>query len=128
MLGTKPGGQPLTSWPGEIVLDARADDAGAFYDFDTKYVDSSSSHVQVPADLPGDVLQRVREVAATAFRAVDGEGLCRVDTFVEADGRVVVNEINTMPGFTSISMYPKAWQATGVPYTELITRLIEDAL
>ena len=121
-------GETLTSWPGEIVLDSRSGQRDAFYDFNSKYVDSSASHVEVPAKLPPEVLQRVRETAARAFRAVDGKGLCRVDTFVQTDGRVVVNEINTMPGFTSISMYPKAWKATGVPYTDLLTRLIEGVL
>ena len=70
----------------------------------------------------------MRETAKKAFIAVDGTGLSRVDTFVTADGEVMVNEINTMPGFTPISMYPKAWEATGVSYTDLITTLIEGVL
>ena len=85
-------------------------------------------HVEVPANLPVSVLEDVRDVARRAFKAVDGAGLSRVDTFVTPDGTVMVNEINTMPGFTPISMYPKAWDATGVSYTELITRLIEGVL
>lgn len=121
-----PGDEPEASWPGEIVLDHKGDDR--FYDFDSKYLDSSASHVEVPANLPVSVLEDVRDVARRAFQAVDGAGLSRVDTFVTADGTVMVNEINTMPGFTPISMYPKAWEATGVGYTELITRLIEGVL
>ena len=119
---------PRTSWPGEIVLDARTSDDDAFYDFDSKYTDASASHVEVPAHLPEETLQRVREVAAKAFVAVDGEGLARVDTFVMANGDVLVNEINTMPGFTSISMYPRAWEASGIPYEKVITELIEGVL
>ncbi|WP_417852231.1 D-alanine--D-alanine ligase family protein [Bifidobacterium olomucense] len=126
VLCPKAGEEPEASWPGEIVLDQGTDDQ--FYDFDSKYMDASASHVEVPANLPVSVLEDVRDVARRAFKAVDGAGLSRVDTFVTPDGTVVVNEINTMPGFTPISMYPKAWEATGVGYTELITRLIEGVL
>ncbi|WP_055428049.1 D-alanine--D-alanine ligase family protein [Bifidobacterium aesculapii] len=126
VLAAEPGEEPEASWPGEIVLDHHDDDQ--FYDFDSKYMDASASHVEVPADLPVSVLEDVRDVARRAFVAVDGAGLSRVDTFVTPDGTVMVNEINTMPGFTPISMYPKAWEATGVGYTALITRLIEGVL
>lgn len=126
VLCPKAGEEPEASWPGEIVLDHQDDDQ--FYDFDSKYMDASASHVEVPANLPVSVLEDVRDVARRAFKAVDGAGLSRVDTFVTPDGTVMVNEINTMPGFTPISMYPKAWEATGVNYTELITRLIEGVL
>ena len=126
VLCPKAGDEPEASWPGEIVLDHQNDDQ--FYDFDSKYMDASASHVEVPANLPVSVLEDVRDVARRAFKAVDGAGLSRVDTFVTPDGTVMVNEINTMPGFTPISMYPKAWDATGVSYTELITRLIEGVL
>ena len=121
-----PGDEPFVSQPGEIVLDRP--DSDQFYDFDSKYTDASASHVEVPARLPADVLERVREVAGRAFRAVDGAGLSRVDSFVTADGGVMINEINTMPGFTPISMYPKAMAACGVDYTTLITRLIDGVL
>ena len=115
VLCPKAGDEPEASWPGEIVLDHQNDDQ--FYDFDSKYMDASASHVEVPANLPVSVLEDVRDVARRAFKAVDGAGLSRVDTFVTPDGTVMVNEINTMPGFTPISMYPKAWDATGVSYT-----------
>lgn len=128
VLCPKAGEAPQASWPGEIVLDKRAEGDDQFYDFDSKYVNSDASHVEVPASLPEETLNRVRETAKKAFIAVDGAGLSRVDTFVTADGEVMVNEINTMPGFTPISMYPKAWEATGVSYTNLITMLIEGVL
>ena len=128
VLCPKAGEAPQASWPGEIVLDKRAEGDDQFYDFDSKYMDSSASHVEVPANLPQETLQQVRETAIKAFKAVDGAGLSRVDTFVTPDGEVMVNEINTMPGFTPISMYPKAWEATGIGYTELITKLIDGVL
>lgn len=128
VLCAKPGDEPKASWPGEIVLDRREEGGDQFYDFDSKYMDSSASHVEVPANLPEETLQRVRETAIKAFKAVDGMGLSRVDSFVTADGRIMINEINTMPGFTPISMYPKAWEATGLSYTDLITTLIEGVL
>lgn len=128
VLCAKSGDEPKASWPGEIVLDRREDGGDQFYDFDSKYMDSSASHVEVPANLPEETLQRVRETAIKAFKAVDGMGLSRVDSFVTADGAIMINEINTMPGFTPISMYPKAWEATGLSYTDLITTLIEGVL
>ena len=128
VLAPHPMDEPAASWPGEIVLDRRNDGGDQFYDFDSKYTDSSASHVEVPAHLPQETLERVREVAVKAFKALELAGLSRVDTFVTPDGTVMINEINTMPGFTPISMYPKAWEATGVNYTELITRLIEGVL
>lgn len=128
VLCAKPGDEPKASWPGEIVLDRREDGGDQFYDFDSKYMDSSASHVEVPANLSEGTLQRVRETAIKAFTAVDGMGLSRVDSFVTADGAIMINEINTMPGFTPISMYPKAWEATGLSYTDLITTLIEGVL
>ena len=128
VLCPKAGEAPQASWPGEIVLDKRAEGDDQFYDFDSKYMDAAASHVEVPANLPEETLNLVRETAKKAFVAVDGAGLSRVDTFVTKDGKVMVNEINTMPGFTSISMYPKAREATGVRYTDLITMLIEGVL
>ncbi|OZG50692.1 D-alanine--D-alanine ligase family protein [Bombiscardovia coagulans] len=117
------GEQPQTSWPGEIVLDKPSDEA--FYDFDSKYMDLTAAHVEVPAQLPEETLQKVRHIAAKAFQVVDGRGLSRVDCYVLPDGQIMVNEINTMPGFTPISMYRQAWEATGISYSDLITQLIE---
>lgn len=113
------GGQkPVqSSGVGEILA------AAEFYDFEAKYFNEDSRTVIGP-ELPGDAAERVRRAAERIFNAVDGYGLARVDFFVKADGEVVFNEINTMPGFTAISMYPMLWEAAGVSKSELIDRLI----
>lgn len=99
-----------------------------FYDFDAKYNDNSTK-LQIPADLPEETIETIREYAVRAFKALDGDGLSRVDFFVRSsDGKVLLNEINTLPGFTNISMYPKLWGAVGIEYGELLDRLIELAL
>lgn len=96
-----------------------------FYDFDAKYNDDSTK-LQIPADIPQDTREQIRDYAVRAFRAMDGAGLSRVDFFIRhADGAVILNELNTMPGFTNISMYPKLWQAMGLEYGPLLDRLIE---
>lgn len=97
--------------------------AAEFYDFEAKYY-SEESRTVIDPDLPGDSAQQVRQAAAAIFNAVDGYGLARVDFFVTDQGEVIFNEINTMPGFTAISMYPKLWEAAGIPKAELIDRLI----
>ena len=96
-----------------------------FYDFDAKYNDNSTK-LQIPADLPAETIDKIREYAVRGFKALDGQGLSRVDFFVRySDGSVVLNEINTLPGFTNISMYPKLWDAVGLGYGDLLDRLIE---
>lgn len=96
-----------------------------YYDFDAKYNDDSTVLV-IPAELPQETIDQIREYAIRAFRALDGQGLSRVDFFVKhSDGSIILNEINTLPGFTNISMYPKLWNAVGIGYKELLTRLIE---
>ena len=115
--------EPQTAWPGEVV-----NQSDTFYDFEQKYQSSSTSHAQVPADLPQETLQKVRDVASRAFTALNGRGLMRVDCFVEPDGTVMVNEVNTMPGFTAISMWPMAWEHMGLSYTDAITQLINSSL
>ena len=96
-----------------------------FYDFDAKYNDNSTQ-LQIPADLPKETIEQIREYAKTAFKALDGQGLSRVDFFVKySDGSIILNEINTLPGFTNISMYPKLWDAVGLGYTELLDKLID---
>lgn len=114
------GGQkPVrSSGVGEILA------AAEFYDFDAKYYNSESRTVIGPK-LPGDSAERVRRAAETIFNAVDGYGLSRVDFFVTAEGEVIFNEINTLPGFTAISMYPMLWEAAGIPKKELINELIQ---
>lgn len=101
--------------------------AAEFYDFDAKYYNSDSRTVVDPV-LPEGATERVREAAKAIFQAVDGYGLARVDFFVKEDGSVVFNEINTMPGFTAISMYPMLWEAAGVNKDELVDRLMEHAI
>ena len=115
--------EPKASVVGEIVPSRE------YYDYNAKYVDDASELI-IPAPLPPETTERVRELSIAAFRAVDARGLSRVDFFVERGGerRVFVNEVNTMPGFTPISMYPKLWEASGVPYSELIDRLIRLAI
>lgn len=112
-------------------FDAKASTVGEikpvveFYDFDAKYNDNSTVLV-IPAELPEETIEKIREYAVRAFKALDGQGLSRVDFFVKySDGSVVLNEINTLPGFTNISMYPKLWNAVGIGYDELLDTLIE---
>jgi D-alanine-D-alanine ligase len=119
------GGAPATSLPGEIQVGA----AHEFYDFEAKYLDGDEgARLVCPADLPETVVRRVRDLAARTFEALGCEGLARVDFFVRPDGEVLVNEINTMPGFTPSSMYPLMWAATGLPYPSLVHRLVQLAL
>ncbi len=97
-----------------------------FYDFDAKYSSESTTMLQIPAKIPEDIRNKVREYAIAAFKALGGAGLSRVDFFIKhSDNSIVLNEINTLPGFTSISMYPKLWQAMGVEYSDLLDELIE---
>lgn len=114
--------KPQSSRCGEIVL---SDD---FYSYDTKYVNEQGAQVKVPADIDDKTEAAIREIAIKAFQAVECFGLARVDVFLTADNQVIINEINTLPGFTNISMYPKLWQATGLGYQDLITRLLELAI
>ncbi|MGA2652673.1 MAG: D-alanine--D-alanine ligase family protein [Terracidiphilus sp.] len=111
---------PKASVVGEIVPGKE------FYDYEAKYLSEGSVPV-IPAKLTRAETKQIREMAVAAFRACDLSGLARVDFLMESDGkrRIYLNEVNTMPGFTQISMYPKLWEATGLPYTELLTRLIE---
>ena len=96
-----------------------------YYDFDAKYNDNSTELV-IPADLPSETIEKIREYSVRAFKAIDGQGLSRVDFFVKhSDGSIVLNEINTLPGFTNISMYPKLWKEAGIEYKELLDKLIE---
>jgi D-alanine-D-alanine ligase len=116
------GGPPEVSVPAEIHV--RGHD---FYDFDAKYLDGATD-ITVPAQLPGFVVERIQSLAAAAFDALSCEGLARVDFFVTPEHRVVVNEVNTMPGFTPTSVFPRVWAASGLDYPALIDRLIRLAL
>jgi D-alanine-D-alanine ligase len=114
--------EPRASLPGEIVSSRE------FYDYEDKYL-TGQSEQRIPADLPEDVTTEVRALAVRAFRAARCEGMARVDFFYDEDGRgLVLNEINTIPGFTPISMYPSMWEATGLSYAELVDELVRLAL
>ncbi|MGN8160037.1 D-alanine--D-alanine ligase [Salinisphaera sp. RV14] len=110
---------PQASTVGEVVV---AD--GGFYAYDTKYV-NDTAQVVIPAALDADSIEAVRRVALAAYRALDCRGLARVDVFVTPDDHVVINEINTLPGFTRISMYPKLWAESGMDYPDLVARLVD---
>jgi D-alanine-D-alanine ligase len=113
---------PEASVPGEI----RA--AQAFYDYDSKYRDDATELI-IPAELDADEANAIRDTAIAAYRALDAEGMARVDFLIDRDNRAFyVNELNSLPGFTDVSMYPKLWEATGLPYPRLLDRLIEFAL
>ena len=116
---------PRTSMPGEISV---AGGTHEFYDFNAKYVEDDAASLSCPADIPEEAIARVRELAAAAFDAVGAEGLSRVDFFYTPAGELIINEINTMPGFTPKSMYPQMWKASGLSYAELIDELIYLAL
>lgn len=117
-------GTPETSLPAEL----RVGGDHEFYDFAAKYLPGEHTEIDVPADLPAELTERIRALSVRAFEAVGCEGLARVDFFVLPDQSVVVNEINTMPGFTPTSMFPQMWAATGVDYPALVDRLIRLAL
>lgn len=113
---------PETSVCGE-VLPSRE-----FYSYESKYVDGTSGLI-IPSQLPNEVTEKIREYAVRAYKAIDCAGMARADSFVESDtNKIYLNELNTLPGFTSISMYPKLWQASGLSYPQLVDRLIELAL
>ncbi|MGO1973308.1 MAG: D-alanine--D-alanine ligase family protein [Propionibacteriaceae bacterium] len=115
---------PQASPVAEITMQSES----GFYDFEAKYLPEEQVVLDVPADLPGEVQAEIQELAVRTFEALDCEGLARVDVFLTDNGRVVLNEINTMPGFTQHSMFPRMWAEGGVPYPELIDRLLTLAL
>jgi D-alanine-D-alanine ligase len=113
---------PQASIAGEIIP------THEFYSYEAKYIDEQGARLEIPAKIPAETLKRVQGMAVKTFKALDCEGMGRVDFFLTDDGSLYVNEINTIPGFTKISMYPKLWEASGIGYTELISRLIELAI
>ncbi len=117
-------GTLFVSRPGEVAPAAHH----AFYSYDAKYVDGGGAVVSAPAELPPEVEATLRDIAAEAFRALGCDGMARVDFFLAPDGRVFVNEVNTIPGFTDVSMYAKAMAASGVAYPELLDRLVAHGL
>ena len=112
----------IASIPGEVKP------SHEFYSYDAKYIDENGAELVIPAQIPPETSQRIRELAIKVFNTLCCDGLARVDFFLKENDTIFVNEINTMPGFTRISMYPKLWEASGISYTDLIDRLIELAL
>lgn len=113
---------PIASVPGEVIT------SHDFYSYEAKYIDEHGAMLEIPAKLPKKLVEKIQNTAVKTFKILSCEGLGRVDMFLKRNGEVVVNEINTIPGFTSISMYPKLWEASGISYTKLIDRLIQLAL
>ena len=113
--------KPIASVPGEIIAGQE------FYSYDAKYVDDTSV-VEIPAKIPAKTAKQIRELAVRTFKTLNCEGMGRVDFFLTKSGKVYVNEINTIPGFTDISMYPKLWEASGIPQTKLLDILINLAI
>jgi D-alanine-D-alanine ligase len=115
--------EPKVSVPGEIVVKANE-----FYDYEAKYTEGAAE-VLVPADIPTGAAEEIQRIARTAYKAIDAAGMARVDFFLERPtGRLLLNEINTIPGFTPTSVYARLWAASGLPYEQLLDRLIELAL
>src|SRR5690606_6788951 len=123
VLQGRDGREPSTTLPGEVKVGDDLD----FYDYEAKYFGKGTVSIDVPANLPDPLLEEAREVARRAFTALGLEGLARVDMFVTKDRRVLVNEVNTMPGFTPYSMFPVLWEHMGLSYTDLLTLLIDRA-
>lgn len=119
------GGQPPSvSGVGEVIVHHK----DGFYSYEAKYIDQQGAVTEIPARVSADELARAQDMAVRTFEALECEGLARVDLFLQRDGKLLVNEINTLPGFTAISMYPKLWAAAGVPPMQLVSRLIDLAL
>lgn len=117
--------EPVAAMPAEIVVHHK----DGFYSYDAKYVDADGSDAKIPADLPPESMARVRGLAVETFRALELAGMSRVDFFLDREsGDFFVNEVNTIPGFTAISMYPKMWEASGLPIQALVSRLIDLAV
>lgn len=113
---------PIASIPGEIIP------THEFYSYEAKYLDEHGAKLVIPAPLSATTCKQIQEMAVQTFQVLCCEGMARVDFFLQENGKIYVNEINTIPGFTQISMYPKLWQESGVSYTDLLDKLIELAL
>ncbi len=113
---------PIASVSGEVKAQHE------FYDYDAKYIDDEGAMMQIPADLSPTTVKRIQELAIDTFQTLECSGMARVDFFLKDNGEILVNELNSIPGFTKISMYPKLWEASGISYTELIDKLIELAI
>lgn len=116
---------PMASVPGEIIPNKQQHQ---FYSYEAKYIDEKGAGLQIPARLEPDVTKKIQDLAVKSFKVLCCEGMARVDFFLKENRHVIVNELNSIPGFTRISMYPKLWEASGISYVELIDRLIQLAL
>ena len=114
--------KPLASFPGEVMP------SHEFYSYEAKYLDQEGAKFQIPAVLPEEILKRIQEMAIKTFKALNCESMARIDFFLKGTDEIYVNELNSIPGFTKISMYPKLWEASGISYSELLDRLIQLAL
>lgn len=115
-------GNAQASIPGKVWIDPQYE----FYDYQAKYLDGAT-RIDIPAPFNNEIIEKIRNYALIAFQAIGAKGLARVDFFVTQSGEIIINEINTMPGFTRTSAYPKMWQATGIGYSEVITQLLQSA-
>lgn len=113
---------PVASLPGRVIP------SHEFYSYDAKYIDEHGAALEIPAMLEEEVIAQIQDIAIQAFKTLCLQGMARVDMFLQPDGQIIINEVNTIPGFTKISMYPKLWEASGLPYSELIDKLIELAI
>jgi D-alanine-D-alanine ligase len=113
---------PIASLPGEVMP------AHEFYSYEAKYLDQKGASFQIPASVPERLIKEIQELAIKTFKVLNCEGMARVDFFLKGDDQLLVNELNSIPGFTQISMYPKLWEASGISYPELLDRLIHLAL
>jgi D-alanine-D-alanine ligase len=113
---------PIASLPGEVIPQHE------FYSYEAKYLDENGALFEIPAKLPLDLIHKIQQMAMEAYKVLCCEGMARVDMFLKEDGQVILNELNTIPGFTRISMYPKMWMSSGMSYPEIIDKLIELAL
>ena len=116
-------GSAQASIPGKVWIDPQYE----FYDFQAKYLDGAT-RIDIPAPFAAEIIEKIQSYALIAFKTIGAKGLARVDFFVTKSGEIIINEINTMPGFTRTSAYPKMWQATGIGYSEVITHLLKSAL
>lgn len=114
--------EPIASIPGEIIPREE------FYSYEAKYIDENGAYLKAPAEIEDSVVSKVQETAIKAFKVLCCEGMARIDMFLKENNEIIVNEINTIPGFTKISMYPRLWELSGIPYSELIDRLIQLAI
>ena len=114
-----PNLKPMASLPGEVIP------THEFYSYEAKYLDENGAHLKIPAPLSSDEVNKIQAIALKTYQVMGCEGLTRVDFFLRPDGQAYINEINTLPGFTNISMYPKMWEATGVSYADLVSDLIQ---